>query len=145
MKHKDQIIQLYNEGKSYSQIANELGCSKGTIAYHVGNGVKDKTLKRQRDSRSKRSKYIQNLKQESGCADCKENYPYYMLEFDHRFGETKLFCISRAPAVSEKMFLEELAKCDIVCANCHAMRTYMRLVGGSPAMPDLYRWYKSTT
>lgn len=135
---------MHEDGKSYAQIASELGCSKGTIAYHVGRGVKSKTLKRQRDTRGEKAKYLQKLKQESGCADCKENYPYYMLEFDHREGEVKLFCISKSGSVSKQAFQDEIAKCDIVCANCHASRTYMRRVGGNPMMQDLHTWYENT-
>ena len=43
---KPKIIELYNQGYSYNQIADELGCSKGTIAYHVGKGQKEKYRKR---------------------------------------------------------------------------------------------------
>ncbi len=43
---KEHIIRLRNEGKSYLEIKNELGCSKGTISYHCGSGQKDKTRQR---------------------------------------------------------------------------------------------------
>ncbi len=68
-----------------------------------------------------------------------------MLEFDHREGETKLFCISRSNGVGMRALQDEIAKCDIVCANCHASRTYMRLVKNMPMMEDLDGWYKDTT
>ena len=45
-KYKDDILRLRAEGKSYREIESELGCSKGTIAYHLGEGQKEKTLKR---------------------------------------------------------------------------------------------------
>ena len=77
------ILKLHNEGKSYSEIQKILGCSKGTISYHLGSGQKEKTVGRNRDSRNKISKFLQNYKQERVCADCKEDHPYWMLEFDH--------------------------------------------------------------
>lgn len=33
---KEQIIQLHNEGFSYREIADKIGCSKSTISYHIG-------------------------------------------------------------------------------------------------------------
>lgn len=44
---KEDILKLREEGKSYNEIQKLLGCSKSTIAYHCGNGQKDKTKKRQ--------------------------------------------------------------------------------------------------
>ena len=37
---KDKILKLREEGKSYKEIMNILGCSKGTISYHCGEGQK---------------------------------------------------------------------------------------------------------
>jgi CRISPR/Cas system Type II protein with McrA/HNH and RuvC-like nuclease domain len=45
---KEDIIRLRKEGKSYGEIQKELGCSKGTIAYHCGEGQKEKYIERQR-------------------------------------------------------------------------------------------------
>lgn len=46
MRVKDQIIRLLSEGVSYNHIAEQLGCSKSTVAYHarrieVAPGFKD--------------------------------------------------------------------------------------------------------
>ena len=52
MKHKKRILELRKKGYSYNRIASTLNCSKGTIAYHCGEGVKEKThqrTQRQRD------------------------------------------------------------------------------------------------
>jgi 5-methylcytosine-specific restriction endonuclease McrA len=40
---KEQILQLREEGKSYKEIMEIVGCSKGTISYHCGEGQKNKT------------------------------------------------------------------------------------------------------
>lgn len=47
-KHKDDIIKLASEGYSYNGIQAELGCSKGTISYHLGEGQKSKSRLAQR-------------------------------------------------------------------------------------------------
>lgn len=142
MKHKDKIIELHKEGKSYSQISAELGCSKGTIAYHVGVGVKDRKSAKQRDRRNKIRKYIQQYKQDAGCTDCKEDYPYYMLDFDHRPDEQKLFNISSWSNRSGfDEVVKEISKCDVVCANCHRIRTYQRLDKSGESVLDLSQQY----
>lgn len=49
---KDNIIKLRQEGKTYDEIKKELGCSKGTISYHCGEGQKDKNQIRQKKRRT---------------------------------------------------------------------------------------------
>lgn len=48
---KEQILKLRAEGKSYNEIKEILGCSKGTISYHCGKGQKEKTTKRRQKRR----------------------------------------------------------------------------------------------
>jgi 5-methylcytosine-specific restriction endonuclease McrA len=51
MSLKDSILSLKSQGKSYAEIQKTLGCSKGTIAYHLGDGQKEKTRNRTRKHR----------------------------------------------------------------------------------------------
>ena len=72
----------------------------------------------------------EKIKTEANCMDCKVNYPYYVLQFDHRpESGKKKFTIAEAIRESsvtpEELFIE-INKCDIVCANCHMIRTYER-------------------
>ena len=63
------------------------------------------------------------------CMDCGTSYPYYVMDFDHRAGEQKLCNVADLNCrrrVSVGKLLEELAKCDAVCANCHRIRTHLR-------------------
>lgn len=57
------------------------------------------------------------------CADCGEVYPPYVMDFDHVRGEKK-FTISQALDGETEDLLAEIAKCDVVCANCHRERTH---------------------
>lgn len=59
------------------------------------------------------------------CMDCKNTYPYYVMDFDHR--ENKEFDVSRGHQVGKQRVLDEIAKCDVVCSNCHRIRTWQRL------------------
>ena len=60
------------------------------------------------------------------CADCGMQYPYYVMDFDHREGEDKLANVTHLRYMSEDTLRAEIAKCDVVCANCHRERTWKR-------------------
>ena len=75
----------------------------------------------------KREKYFRELKDGKFCVDCGTKYPYYVLQYDHLDG--KEFNISDAVyrrGLGKQKILNEIARCDIVCANCHAIRTHKR-------------------
>jgi hypothetical protein len=71
------------------------------------------------------------------CADCGVQYPHYVMQLDHR-GD-KLFTVSSILSsgqmpiprrdITLQVLLDEIAKCDVVCANCHAKRTYFQNLG----------------
>jgi hypothetical protein len=89
---------------------------------------KDYYIKLQ-DERVKRNRRVIRQAKNVGCADCGQRYPQYVMDFDHRPGETKCFNLSVAagqPRLSLKKIAEEIAKCDVVCANCHRERTHQR-------------------
>lgn len=44
---KNKILELRSQGLSYSEIKEELGCSKSTISFHCSSESKEKTLVRQ--------------------------------------------------------------------------------------------------
>lgn len=52
---KEKILKLRNEGKTYTEIQNILGCSKGTISYHCGKGQKEKSNNRLKKLRKEKS------------------------------------------------------------------------------------------
>lgn len=68
--------------------------------------------------------FFKNLKEKSPCTDCKKFYPYYVMEFDHL--SNKHFDISQSKNKSLKKIKIEIAKCELVCSNCHRERTHKR-------------------
>jgi hypothetical protein len=62
------------------------------------------------------------------CQDCGNCFPTVCMDFDHRPGEEKLFvlgsCTWLIPSLEE--LHAEIAKCDVVCSNCHRLRTFKR-------------------
>jgi len=62
-----------------------------------------------------------------GCADCGYSSHPAALQFDHRPGEIKLFNIGEQVGKRSRAAIwAEIAKCDVVCANCHNIRTHER-------------------
>jgi 5-methylcytosine-specific restriction endonuclease McrA len=61
------------------------------------------------------------------CADCGAHFPACAMDFDHRVGTSKRLAVSRLIGrAGTAAILAEVAKCDIVCANCHRDRTFRR-------------------
>jgi hypothetical protein len=65
------------------------------------------------------------------------------MDFDHRDASTKKQQVTRMIGrAGLATILAEVAKCDIVCANCHRLRTYNRREsmrsGGSSSVVE--RW-----
>ncbi len=68
---------------------------------------------------------------QKSCVDCGENN-WKVLEFDHVRGKkrqvpnraTIAYMVSRA--YGWETILKEITKCDVVCANCHRLRTIKR-------------------
>ena len=69
----------------------------------------------------------QDIKGSTPCRDCGESFPHYIMEFDHLPQFKKSFNVSNISGCSSMEALKaEISKCDVVCSNCHAHRTFMR-------------------
>jgi hypothetical protein len=77
--------------------------------------------------RNERNQKIINEEKRKPCADCHVSYPSFVMDFDHTHGK-KEFSIGGGfgRSVSVDKLLNEIAKCDVVCANCHRFRTFAR-------------------
>lgn len=61
--------------------------------------------------------------------DCGGIFHPCQMHFDHRDPEEKTSKYSSPAQMYQSKWGKieiELAKCDLVCANCHALRTYLR-------------------
>ena len=72
------------------------------------------------------AQYLRDLKTKTPCVDCGINYPYYVMDFDHVRGQKHANVMELVSTLSKKKIDEEIAKCEIVCSNCHRIRTHMR-------------------
>ena len=69
--------------------------------------------------------YIVNYLESHPCISCGES-DTVVLEFSHRDASEKRFYIGEAPkrGFSLDSVVREIAKCDILCANCNRRRVY---------------------
>jgi hypothetical protein len=76
------------------------------------------------------------IKRMSPCTDCDRYFPSQAMDFDHVRGEKlhEISTLMRNRSPIEKL-LTELDKCDLVCVNCHRIRTYERFYPD-----DVARW-----
>lgn len=80
--------------------------------------------------RHKKQAYVQS-KKDVPCADCGIKYPHYVMDFDHVRGEKEFpLCEAANKAPSMARINAEIAKCDVVCSNCHRERTFQRKHSG---------------
>jgi len=91
---------------------------------------KELTYYRSKSSREKRREVIRKIKESSPCVDCNISYPYFVMHFDHLDSSTKINKISallQTKGIEDT--LKEIEKCELVCANCHSIRTWKRQHG----------------
>ena len=70
---------------------------------------------------------VQSIKDLKPCVDCGIRYRYWIMQFDHRPGTEKVDTVNRLMlGQGRSAIMKEIEKCDVVCANCHAQRTFLR-------------------
>lgn len=89
--------------------------------------LRNKERVRQRTNARKRElqAWFQEYKKDLKCSRCPENHPG-CLDFHHRNPDEKEFevCFMPSRGKSKEQTLIEIAKCDVLCANCHRKHHY---------------------
>lgn len=92
-------------------------------AYYAERG-RAARLARRRAARAAARAWMASLKDGVPCADCGETFPVYVMHWDHLPGFEKVDEVSSMVGHRTRAaILEELKKCELVCANCHVLRT----------------------
>lgn len=99
---------------------------------------KTKVMARNKAVRQQQRAAILEHKHNTPCTDCKKIFHPYIMEFDHRDADTKRFSIGRTGRRSNPTIQDELEKCDLVCANCHKLRTFKRRLTSNPEFLPQY-------
>lgn len=81
------------------------------------------SIRRRRERRA----WLDHVKLAAGCIDCGYNAHPRALDFDH-VGTDKVGNVGQMAhdLVAMSILLAEIAKCEVVCANCHRVRTAER-------------------
>lgn len=103
--------------------------SERSKTYYKNNHEKHKRVIKDRGHKQKQliREFLLNLLKNSECKDCQNN-DIRVLEFDHLPGFEKKHNVSEmiTGRYSVLRVQEEINKCEIVCANCHKIRTIDR-------------------
>jgi len=102
-------------------------CRDCNKAYHYAHWDRHMAQIRQRSERmvtGNKRRMIQYLKAHP-CVDCGET-DIIVLEFDHLRDKTAEVIALMLQKHEWKRVTEEIAKCEVVCANCHRRRTAQR-------------------
>jgi hypothetical protein len=85
---------------------------------------KKKARKHNKEYKVRNLQFMVDYLKEHPCVDCGEKDPI-VLEFDHR--SDKDCNVSTMGTLSLDRVQEEIAKCDVRCANCHRRKTAKQL------------------
>jgi hypothetical protein len=117
-------------GMIYSEIAQGMGFSFSKARRLCDPQAKAKdneyNLKHTAPANAMRYRILMRYKEQQGCCDCGYCAHGVALQFDHRPGTVKLNEVSKSMSIDFDKILNEIAKCDVRCANCHSIITHQR-------------------
>lgn len=70
--------------------------------------------------------WLRSLKAGRPCHDCGRIFAPEAMQWDHLPGAVKLGDVSTLRGRSKQEILDEITKCELVCTNCHILRTFTR-------------------
>lgn len=103
-------------------------CRKCSKIYKRKDYKNNKVAYMRRNGKAKinKTKFIRNLKETNPCKDCNRYFPYWVMQYDHLKDKSFSLCRANVTTYGKNKILDEIKKCELVCANCHYNRTYMR-------------------
>jgi hypothetical protein len=103
-------------------------CIKGTMTVYYQNN-KQAFVDRAIKANEEIVNFVRELKN-NPCMDCGNKFHFSAMDFDHRDADEKVMSIAKLVSWGNKQkVIDEIAKCDLVCSNCHRVRTWKRRVG----------------
>lgn len=82
----------------------------------------------QKTKRARNQAFVDAIKLTAGCVDCGYSEHACALDFDHipERGAKAFSISSRMSLVITARLVAEIEKCEVVCSNCHRVRTFKR-------------------
>lgn len=87
------------------------------------DAYRERAAKIEREARD----MIHDLKDNQPCVDCGVPFPFYVMDYDHRDPSKKTTEVGNLTCHGKAKVLEEIKKCDLLCSNCHRLRTHKDL------------------
>lgn len=102
-------------------------CNKDSRAVYYQNNKQRYRHSRDEHRRRLREE-INEIKRTTPCTDCGNLFPAEVMDFDHLDPSTKIANVSQLVSKegSRRRIREEIEKCEVVCSNCHRVRTHSR-------------------
>ena len=119
-------LEDYFAKRSDTEDGFQRSCKKCVAIWHKKHYKKNKAyykkkaIKHNSEYRLRNLQYIVDYLKQHPCVDCKETDPV-VLEFDHQ-GD-KDYNVSRMHTFCLQTLIDEIAKCQVRCANCHRRKT----------------------
>ena len=104
--------------------------------YRRNYNAANRSNKRQKDfdRRTEIKAHIDELKK-APCTDCGKCFPPVCMDFDHVGPKNRAIAGMVFGAYRLPLIIEELKNCELVCANCHRIRTASRKDNLAPVVP----------
>lgn len=110
--------------KDESLLKRKARCKACDALYRAGvyKDTKDRFLESNKRVYKKLRALVDDCKKVP-CADCGRSFPPCAMDFDHIDPSTKVTKVSSLVYTgSKQILLDEIAKCEVVCAVCHRLR-----------------------
>ncbi len=118
----DFFLNSYRNKEKATRQSRCIICSNEDVrdTYKKSEKRRAAILKNQKEKVAHYRNFTNEYKENKGCEKCKIKYQYYILEFHHLESEEKEANISvLIKSAGKKRIEEEIAKCIVVCSNCH--------------------------
>lgn len=111
---------------------------RGYSEYNRRPEVRARAARRNRSDAEIKRAWLLEQKTSSPCLDCGQFFPGCCMDYDHLPGNEKIENLARMIGRSQykiEDMQKEISKCELVCANCHRIRTFLRRSDQAAASP----------
>lgn len=104
--------------------------TKAKIKWHSDAEFRDQTMNQRQSRLDRNRQFLLDYMSDKACVECGES-DVRCLDFDHikRSDKKNLVTALIRSTYSIETIMDEISKCQILCANCHRKRTYSQLKG----------------
>lgn len=101
-------------------------CRECNKEYQRGHYKRNKAAYKDKSKQHRENlRKVLEEKKSHPCTDCGCSYPPCVMDFDHLYDKKDKVSNLVRDQVSVNTLLEEISKCELVCSNCHRIRTHI--------------------